>query len=180
VNAAERRVGIAKPMKGVAGDDEVEFVVEREIGGVGHLEVKIGAGGVSGGEGDHIVGGVDADDGAVGNTGGDFGGDAAVAASDVENPFVAAKMKKCENFGGHSFLQAGAFGVGCGVPFGHDEREFSTEEKSKMEFAVEQDNAETLRTRSSQRRSGTVTEFQSERVQERRGERREKPQAWKA
>jgi hypothetical protein len=49
-----------------------------------------------------------------------------------------------------------------------------------MEFAVEQDNAETLRTRSSQRRSGTVTEFQSERVQERRGERREKPQAWKA
>jgi hypothetical protein len=92
---------------------------------------------VSGGEGDHIVGGVDADDGAAGYEGGDFGGDAAVAAADVEDAFVAAEVEEGQDFGGHGFLQAGAFDVSGGVPFGHEEREFSTEEKSKMEFGEE-------------------------------------------
>lgn len=78
-------------MERVERDDEIELAVEGEIMGVGYGELKIGELGVGLRVGDHVVGGVDAEDGTVREARGNFGGDAAVAAADVQDAFVPVK-----------------------------------------------------------------------------------------
>lgn len=63
--------------------------------------------------------GIDADDGALRNTSGDLGGDAAVAATDIEDAPWTAEVEEGENFLDHGFLQTRSAGVGSGIPFGH-------------------------------------------------------------
>ena len=93
MNATQWRVGIGQPVERVKGNHKVEFVVEGEMAGIGDLERDVGTIIVPARVSDHVVRGIDAEDGTTGKTRGNFGGDAAVAAADVQHALGAAQME---------------------------------------------------------------------------------------
>jgi hypothetical protein len=104
----------------VKGNYEVEFVVEEEMAGIGDLERNVGTIFVPARVRDHVVRGIDAEDATMGKTCSKFGGDAAIAAADVQHALGPVELEKRQRFFGHGFLKAGAPYVRRRVPFGHE------------------------------------------------------------
>jgi hypothetical protein len=94
-------------VKGVEGDDEIEFILKAQAARVANCEAKIRMvrrTKAVRGEGDHLLGWVDAERGAAGKTLGDFGSDPSIAATNVEDALAADEREAGELLRGHGLL----------------------------------------------------------------------------
>ncbi len=119
VDRLERQCLIGDPVQRVEGDDEVEFVLEGQLAGIRDRELQVGMGRnpVILGEGDHLGGGIDASDRALGNPRGNFSGGLPIAAADIENAFAPLEFEQREHLFRHGGLKGGEAVVFRGVPF---------------------------------------------------------------
>ncbi|MFT3881222.1 MAG: hypothetical protein QM703_16355 [Gemmatales bacterium] len=112
------------PVEGVEGDDQIELIPIGHAADISDFEAEVGilrAGKMAGGEGDHILRGIGAEDGATRNAGSDLGGDLAIAAAYIKDAFIAVEGEEGELLLSHHLLEGGLAVVVAGVPFGHIE-----------------------------------------------------------
>ena len=72
-------------MQSIERDNQIELIAKRKRARDSDVEVKIGPN-LLRSEFDHVAGRIDTDDATVGDAACDFGGDSAVAASNVQHP----------------------------------------------------------------------------------------------
>ena len=92
-------------MQSIERDNQIELIAKRKGARVSDLEVKIGPN-VLRSEFDHVAGRIDTHDATVGDAACDFGGDSAVAASNVQHPITTREFEGLQHLRCHGLLQA--------------------------------------------------------------------------
>ena len=107
-------------MQRIERDHQVELVLVRQMPGVCDRKLKIWMkSAVCRRKGNHVRGGIDTNDRALGNTGGDFSRRLPVPTTDIKNPLVALEVKQRKDLFRHGRLQGGDPGVLRCIPFRH-------------------------------------------------------------
>src|SRR5215467_4571307 len=103
-------------MQSIERDNQIELIAKRKRARVSDLEVKIGPN-VLRGEFDHVAGRINTHDTTVGDAACDFGGDFAVAASNVQHPISERQLESLQYLRCHGLLQARTLAIQLSIPF---------------------------------------------------------------